>query len=248
MFFFSKKPSSPDYSVLQVDMHSHLLPGIDDGSPDLEISIELIRSMQELGFTKLITTPHIMGDMYPNTPEIISDRLSVVKQELNVQGIQTELDAAAEYFLDETMERRVKNSEPLLALPGNRVLCEFSMLTPTMGVKELIFEMQMQGSQVVIAHPERYGYLQSNKGFYEELKDMGCWFQLNLLSLTSHYGKTVSDLASFLIRNGYYDLVGTDLHNQRHVELLRNPKIGEGLKRVMDQCRIRNNEFVEIRE
>ncbi len=225
-------------------MHSHLLPGIDDGSPDLATTIDLIRCMQGLGFTKLITTPHSMGDMYPNTPEIIRDRLSVVQQELVGQGIQIELHAAAEYFLDEFMERRIKNNDSLLTLPGKRVLCEFSMLTPTVGVKEILFEMQMQGYQVIIAHPERYGYLQSNEGFYEELKDMGCWFQLNLLSLTAHYGKTVSELATYLIRKGYYDLVGTDLHNHRHAELLRDPKIGEGLKRVMGQCRIRNAEIL----
>jgi tyrosine-protein phosphatase YwqE len=218
------------------------LPGIDDGSPDLNTSIELIRSLQALGFSRLITTPHIMGDMYPNTPEIIRERLSVVQQELNLQGIQIELHAAAEYFLDEGMERRISNNESLLSLPSNRVLCEFSMLTPTMGVKEMIFEMQMQGYQVIIAHPERYGYLDTNRGFYEELKDMGCWFQLNFLALTPHYGRTVSDLAAYLIRKGYYDLVSTDLHNHRHAELLRDPKIGEGLKRVMDQCRIRNAE------
>lgn len=248
MFFFSKKPSPPDYSVLRTDMHSHLLPGIDDGSPDLDTSIELIRSLQELGFIKLITTPHIMGDMYPNTPSIIQDRLSAVQEELVKQGISMQLDAAAEYFLDEGMERRIFNNESLLSLPGNRVLCEFSMLTPTMGVKEMIFEMQMQGYQVIIAHPERYVYLESKKGFYEELKDMGCLFQLNLLALTPYYGKTVSALATYLIKKGYYDLLGTDLHNHRHAELLRDPKTGEGLKRVMDHCRIRNAELLEGRE
>jgi tyrosine-protein phosphatase YwqE len=241
VFFFSKKPSPPDYSVLHTDMHAHLLPGIDDGSPDLDTSIELIRSLQELGFSKLITTPHVMGDMYPNSPSIIRERLTSVQQALIRQEISQELDAAAEYFLDEVMERRIRDNEPLLTLPGKRVLCEFSMLTPTMGVKEMIFEMQMQGYQVIIAHPERYVYLGSNKGFYEELKDMGCLFQLNLLALTPHYGKTVSALAAYLIKKGYYDLVGTDLHNHRHAELLRDPKIGEGLKRVMDQCNIRNS-------
>ena len=241
MLFFSKKPAPPDYSVLHTDMHAHLLPGIDDGSPDLDTSIELIRSLQELGFSKLITTPHVMSDMYPNSPSIIREQLTAVQQALIRQEISQELDAAAEYFLDEVMERRIRDNEPLLTLPGKRVLCEFSMLTPTMGVKEMIFEMQMQGYQVIIAHPERYVYLRSNKGFYEELKDMGCLFQLNLLALTPHYGKTVSALAAYLIKKGYYDLVGTDLHNHRHAELLRDPKIGEGLKRVMDQCNIRNS-------
>lgn len=243
MLFFSKKPTPPDYSVLQTDMHSHLLPGIDDGSPDLATSIELVRSLQELGFSKLITTPHVLGDMYPNTPEIIQNSLTLLQDALVDQGISVEMEAAAEYFMDEQLEQRIRNGESLLSLPDKRVLCEFSMLTPTMGVKEMIFEMQMQGYQVIIAHPERYGYLETNKVFYEELKDMGCWFQLNVLSLTPHYGRTVSNLALYLIGRSFYDLVGTDLHNHRHAELLRDPKIGEGLKRVMDQCRIRNIEI-----
>lgn len=225
-------------------MHSHLLPGIDDGAPDLETSLELIRSLRDLGFHTMITTPHIMGDMYPNTPAIIQDRLSVVQQAMANQSIDIKLAAAAEYFLNDQMEKRIQSQEPLLTLPGKRVLCEFSMLTPTMGVKEMLFELQMQGYQPIIAHPERYGYLQSNKGFYEELKDMGCWFQLNLLSLTPHYGRTVSDLATYLIRKGFYDLVGTDLHNQRHVELLGDKKIQTALELVMGSCKIRNSEIV----
>jgi tyrosine-protein phosphatase YwqE len=248
MFFFNKKASSPDFSSIGIDMHSHLLPGIDDGSPDLETSIDLIRSLEDLGFQKLITTPHIMGDMYPNTPEIIQDRLSLVRNAIVDNEIQIELKAAAEYFLDDQMENRIKNNESLLTLPGKRVLCEFSMLTPTMGVKEMVFDMQMRGYQVVIAHPERYVYLESNKGFYEELKDMGCMFQLNLLALGGHYGKTVSSLAQYLIKKGFYDFAATDLHNHRHLELLRDPKIGEGLKRLMEICKIRNSELVESRE
>ena len=169
-----------------IDLHCHLLPGIDDGSPDIDTSLKLIGGLRELGFERLITTPHIMGDMYPNTPAIIGDRLSIVQKMLAGKGMGIEFSAAAEYFLDDQMEQRIQNNEPLLTLSGNRVLCEFSMLTPTMGVKEMIFEMQMQGYQVVIAHPERYVYLETNKGFYEELKDMGCLFQLNFQLLAKY--------------------------------------------------------------
>lgn len=245
MIFFNNKSSSPpDFSRLGVDIHSHLLPGIDDGSPDLDTSIALIRSMRGMGYTRLITTPHIMGDMYPNTPEIIQDRLLMVQQAIAEQEIDLKLEAAAEYFLDDQMERRIHSGEPLLTLPGKRVLCEFSMLTPTIGVKEMLFEMQMQGYTPIIAHPERYVYLDSNKGFYEDLKDMGCLFQLNLLSLTPHYGKAVLNLTNYLVKKRFYDFVGTDMHNERHAELLRDKKLLSALEKVMGTCRIRNAELV----
>jgi tyrosine-protein phosphatase YwqE len=106
----------------------------------------------------------------------------------------------------------------------------------------------MQGYTPIIAHPERYIYLERNRQFYEELRDMGCLFQLNLLALGPHYGKSVTELAGYLSKRGYYDYVGTDLHNVRQLEMLHDPKIGEGLKRVMDQCRIRNAELVGSRD
>src|ERR1051325_5733857 len=98
MFFKKRNKDSGhlDYSVLGVDMHSHLLPGIDDGSPNIESSIRLIRGMKELGYKKLITTPHIMWDMYQNTNEIILGKLEEVRKKLKEENIDIELEAAAE--------------------------------------------------------------------------------------------------------------------------------------------------------
>lgn len=245
MLVFKKKYHSPaDYSLLGTDLHSHLLPGIDDGAPDLETSLTLIRGLRELGFEKLITTPHVMGDIYPNTPEIIREQLLAVQACLTATGASADLQAAAEYFLDDQMAAHVQESKPLLTLAGKYLLCEFSMLSPTMGLKEMIFQLHMQGYQVVLAHPERYVYLEMNKAYFRELKDIGCLFQLNLLSLGSYYGKTVQSLTQYLIKKQYYDFAATDLHNVRQLELLQDPKLGEGLKRLMDSGRIRNRELM----
>jgi tyrosine-protein phosphatase YwqE len=244
MFFFTKKSTAtPDYSVLKTDIHSHLLPGIDDGAPDIDTSLLLIKGLQDLGFQRLYTTPHVMAGMYPNTPEIISERLSMVRASLSGTELEMPFDAAAEYFLDDHMEATIQADHSFLTLPGRYLLCEFSMLTPTMGLKRMIFDLQMKGYRVIIAHPERYVYLQSNKTFYDDLKDMGCDFQLNILSLGIHYGKVVQSLAQYLIKQGYYDFAATDLHHTRHLEMLRDPKIGEGLKMLMDGCPIRNTEI-----
>jgi len=201
-------------------MHSHILPGIDDGARDLENSLTLIRGLAGLGYQKLIATPHIMWDMYRNTPTIINEQLELIRKAVKKEGINIELHAAAEYFLDEHVEEQLRNKKPLLTISGNKVLAEFSMAFPSLNIKDLLFEMQMQGYQPIIAHPERYVYLQRDKTFYDELRETGCLFQLNLLSLTGYYGRTVHELAQYLLKQGYYDLVGTDLHHQGHLDRL----------------------------
>src|SRR4030095_6652575 len=150
---FSKSKSSKikvDFSVLKADMHSHLIPGIDDGSPDIETSLQLIRGMMELGYKKLITTPHVMWDMYRNSRQIILDGIEKVQAAIKAEGLDVEINAAAEYFLDEHVEELVKNKEPLLTISGNMVLVEFSMAHPPMNLKDILFELQMSGYQPVI--------------------------------------------------------------------------------------------------
>ena len=237
------KEAAIDYAVFGTDMHSHLLPGIDDGSPDLATSIELIRGMYDLGYRKLITTPHIMWDMYRNTPKIIEEKLAILRTALKGQGIDIELHAAAEYFLDEHVEDLLRDKEPLLTISENKVLVEFSMAFPSLNIKSILFEMQMQGYQPIIAHPERYTYLLQDKGFYDELRDIGCMFQLNLLSLGTHYGRSVNELANYLLKNNFYDLVGTDLHHGGHLEGLQLIHATPALRHLIDTGKIINKQL-----
>ncbi|MEO8403549.1 MAG: CpsB/CapC family capsule biosynthesis tyrosine phosphatase [Chitinophagaceae bacterium] len=243
---FSKSSAKTDkfnYSVLGTDMHSHILPGIDDGSDGVETSVELIRGLKALGYNKLIATPHIMWDMYRNTPEIVNRQLSLVREAVKKAGIEIEINAAAEYFLDEHVEDLLAKKERLLTVSDNKVLTEFSMAFPSMNIKEILFEMQMQGYQPIIAHPERYIYLQKNKEFYNELKDIGCIFQLNILSLGGHYGKSVMELAHWLLKNGFYTLAGTDLHHGGHLEELGNPRLAAALSKDIDWSKFTNSEL-----
>jgi len=244
-FFSRSKPKGPrfDYSLLNADMHSHLLPGIDDGAEDIEHSLELIKGMRELGYKKLITTPHVMWDMYQNSHEIIRSKLALVQEAVSQQGIDVEIHAAAEYFLDEHVEELLRDKEPLMTISGKMVLAEFSMAFPAMNIKDLLFEMQMQGYQPVIAHPERYIYLERDKEFYSELRDTGCLFQLNLLSLGGHYGRSVTELAQYLLKNGYYNLIGTDLHHGGHLEGLQRFEMIAPLKKLIDEGKILNSQL-----
>jgi tyrosine-protein phosphatase YwqE len=235
-----KESDSFDYSLLKADMHSHLLPGIDDGAPDLSTSIQLINGLMQLGFKKLITTPHIMQDMYPNKRDDILKRYEVLKQHLETEGINVEIGVAAEYFLDDNFKKLLAGKEPLLTFGDNLVLVEFSMASEPFDFKDFLFEMQMQTYRPVIAHPERYIYHEKNKEFFEELKAAGYLFQLNIMSLAGTYGKSVNELARYFIKHEYYDIAGTDLHNFHHLSYLQSPSIVHGLKELVDSGKLIN--------
>jgi tyrosine-protein phosphatase YwqE len=232
-----------DFSLIKTDMHSHILPGIDDGAGDMETSLELISGLKDLGYQKLIATPHIMWDMYRNTPDIIHRKLDEVRNAVKQAGIDIQIEAAAEYFLDEHCEQLLKNKEPLLTMSDKKVLVEFSMAFPPMNIKEVLFELQMQGYQPIIAHPERYTYLSRNKEFYDELKDVGCLFQLNILSLGGGYGKSVLELAQYLLKNNFYTILGTDLHHSGHLDGLGDPRLAGILAKNIDMGKLINKEL-----
>lgn len=238
-----KRDSVIDFAALGADMHSHLLPGIDDGAPDMETSLELIRGLQDLGYKKIVTTPHILWDMYKNTPEIINEKLGLVRKALKENDIDIEIHAAAEYFLDDHMAQLIHNKEPLLTVKDNWVLVEFSVMHMSINMKEILFDLQVSGYQPILAHPERYAYLSHDRGIFDELKSNGVYFQLNLLSVSGNYGRTVMELSQHFLKKGYYDLVGTDMHHIGHLERLRNLKIPADLQELMESGRLLNSQL-----
>lgn len=241
MFFLKKKNNeAANFKWLNADMHSHLLPGIDDGSPDINTSIGLIKGFADLGYQKIIATPHILWELYPNTTEIIEKKRDEVKKAIEEAGINIELRAAAEYFIDDYFAEELKKKTPLLTISDNIVLVEFSMITVPLDLNEILFEMQMQGYQPVLAHPERYTYLMRKKEFFDQLKDAGCLFQLNLLSLSGYYGESVQTLADYLLKKNYYDFAGTDLHHERHLSLLQKIPASQ-IKRLQDAGTLKNH-------
>lgn len=241
MFLFKKKAALTDLGWLATDLHSHLLPGIDDGSQDMETSIELLRGFKALGFEKVITTPHIFQEIYPNTPDNIRLKKEELAGAMKTAGITIELSAAAEYFIDEHFQQALLEKQPLLTLKDNIVLVEFSMLTAPMDLMDVFFQMQLQGYQPLIAHPERYVYLQHRKPFFDELKNSGCLFQLNLLSLTPHYGTTVQALAEYLLKKEMYDYAGTDMHGEKHLQALQRLAAAPLYARLKDSGQLKNH-------
>ncbi len=235
MFFFRKKiKRTPDLSWLSTDMHAHLLPGIDDGARDEAASLELIRGLAELGYKKLVATPHVLWEVYPNTPEIIGEKLVQTRKLVQEAGIDIQLNAAAEYYIDDYFAELLAQKANLLTLHGKLVLTEFSMVTAPFDLQQVFFEVQILGYQPVLAHPERYVYLSRNKEVFEQLRDAGVYFQLNLLSLAGYYGRGVQELAQYLLEQGYYHLAGTDLHSARQLELLQKFAASPTIDRLRD--------------
>lgn len=209
-----------DLSWMQVDMHSHLIPGIDDGSKTMEESLELIRRLSGYGLRKLITTPHIMSEYYRNNPEIINMGLSDLRKAVKGEGIEIEIEAAAEYYMDEIFLEKIKSGEELLTFGPKHILVETGFINKPQMLLETFFQLEMAGYKPIFAHPERYQYLLGDKQLLEDLADRQICFQMNLLSLTGFYSKQVKDFAEMLLERGLVKLFGTDCHNPRYLDML----------------------------
>jgi tyrosine-protein phosphatase YwqE len=241
--FFEKTDLTPaDLSVLQTDIHSHLLFGIDDGAENLDNSIQLIEELMGFGYKKFITTPHIMGDFYRNSPETILPKLEAVRKELADRKLDVIIEAAAEYYLDYEFEEKLENGN-LLTFGGNKLLFELSFINAPESLDGSIFRMQAKGYQPVLAHPERYLYWLGKWDRLESLRDRGVWFQINLLSIMGHYGGPCKKFAEDLIDRGWVELLGSDLHNLKHIETFKRAISDKYLKKALALPSIQNSRY-----
>lgn len=221
--FFKKKEvllEPLDFSVFGTDVHSHLIPGIDDGAKTMDDAIELITELKNLGFKKIITTPHIMCDFYQNTPEIINSGLKEVQEELTKRNLNIPMGAAAEYNLDAEFESKVE-AKNLLTFGDNHVLFELQFFAEPSNLATAIFKMQTKEYRPILAHVERYSYWHKDLGKIKELREKQVLLQLNINSLTGFYGPEVKQAAEWMIDNNLVDMVGSDCHHLGHIDLLK---------------------------
>lgn len=216
--FFKSKPILKDLlDGSFVDIHSHVLPGIDDGAQTISNSITLATSLQKIGVSQIITTPHINHYVWNNSPEIIKSKLQETQEAFVANNIQTPIRSAAEYFIDDWFTDHFKE-EKLLTLKDNYVLVEMSYLNAPLTLYKTIFELQVAGYIPVLAHPERYTFFHKKFDEYKKLKDAGCLFQLNLLATVEYYGSKIANTADKLLKKGMYDFCGTDVHHKNHIK------------------------------
>lgn len=222
--FFKKKapktemdtPSSVlDFSFLELDMHSHLVPGIDDGAKQLDDSVRFVEALFALGIRKIITTPHIHGEMYDNDTAKVQKHFQPLKDYVAAHLPEMHIQVSAEYFLDNYFLNEVL-PKGLMPFGDNNVLVEVSMAGWNRNFNDILFAVQANGYHPILAHPERYVY-ETNFSVYEKLKSKGVCLQMNLLSIMGYYGKTIQQNAEKLMAMGFYDYCGTDLHHERHL-------------------------------
>ena len=235
-------PEPVNLGLLHTDLHSHLIPGIDDGSKTMEDSITLIRAMWDMGYRKMITTPHIMADYYRNTPEIILSGLEKLRAELKKQNIGMEIEAAAEYMIDDAFMEKVEAGN-LLTFGDDFVLVELSYIEEHPNLKSIFFELQTRGYQIVLAHPERYRYWHHTFEKYQSLHDQGIFLQLNINSLTGWYSPESKKIAEKLIQNNLIRFLGSDLHNQNYLQELQRSRYEPIMKKLLTNPKIWNNKL-----
>lgn len=242
MFSFLK--SKPTLAAVipnnYVDIHSHVLPGIDDGAKNIKDSQFLLEAMIGFGFKKCITSPHTMANVYDNSIKTINEAKKTVENELSDLAQKLNLNAASEYFIDENFIQNFK-SNPLLTLKDNYVLVEMSFLNPPIQLHEYLFELQLAGYQPVLAHPERYSFYHSNFKDFEKLKKMGLKFQLNLLSSVGYYGPEVTKTSDKLLKEGFIDFTGSDIHHKQHIDSFQRKIVIKEIKAL--ETALENNQF-----
>jgi protein-tyrosine phosphatase len=237
MLFFNKpkiilKDLIPDNHI---DIHSHLLPGIDDGAQTIDDTLFLLESLKKMGVSNFITTPHIFSGIWDNT----KDKIQALEVETNSNN-NTIFKAAAEYLMNDHFISLFQKGE-ILTLKDNYVLVEMSYLNPPIQLFDIIFELQVAGYKPVLAHPERYTFYHNNFDQYQKLKNVGCLFQLNLLSTVGYYGREVTQTAEKLLQKGLIDFVGSDVHHKKHIDSFDNKILIKDLQPLKEA--FLNNQF-----
>ena len=239
------KPKKPDFKwPVTVDMHCHILPGIDDGSPDVGTSLELLDKLSTLGYSHIICTPHVLPGLYPNNAESIQSAFNTLNAAIKRNNSPVKIKASGEYMLDDVFLKNLEKGEKLLPLANKILLTEFSFFQPPPNLKEICFGLLTNGYQPILAHPERYPYYYNDTRIFHFLKDLGFAFQLNLLSLTGQYGASTVNTAKYLIKEKLYDYLGTDLHHHTHLSSLQHPAMQHTISQFIPNYFFKNAELL----
>ncbi len=227
-----------NYKSVMVDMHSHVLPGIDDGAQTVQQSVTLVKAMMGLGIKKIIATPHIMADFYKNTPQTINHALDILRAELKRLEIDIVVEAAAEHYFDETFQQLV-DKRGLMTMGDNYVLFEYSFIDPPPNAYTVIQKMIEWGDyKPILAHPERYSYMSLDA--IADLRSWGCNAQLNTISLTGYYGKDAKKKAENMIDMQLVDFISSDMHHLRHAAAFRDALSTPYIKKVLFDYPLKN--------
>jgi len=249
MFSFLKskpKTARPIFAPLVTDMHCHLLPRVDDGSKSEDESVTCLRVMKAAGFKSSIFTPHYQVPRFPNVEEDILDRFANLKLDIaahgNYEGPSLE-GIAGEYRVDSGFNDRIA-SDKFLLIGGKYLLAEFSLHQQVIGLDQVMFDLQMKNYDIILAHPERYPYYSSSSHVLQHYKDMGVYFQVNILSLSGFYGEGPKRKAFEMIENGWVEFLGTDMHNTLYAQALIDATHDHKIEKLLEKHTFMNSQLL----
>ena len=239
-FFKRKYEPRPIFAALGTDMHCHLVPKVDDGSKCVEESVECLNTLKSVGYNKVIITPHFQTPRFENDEDDIRRRYDELKKQAIEAGVEIEMaGVGGEYRIDSGFQKRLDNPR-FLQVGGKYVLVEFSLHQQMMGCDEMIFDMQMKGYEVILAHPERYPYLNVHGTRMEQLKNQGVYFQTNVLSLGGFYGEEAKKRAYQMIERGWVEFMGTDTHNTMYAQALVDLSHDRKVEKILEKYEFMN--------
>lgn len=216
---FRNKPENDDRLFFSTDLHCHVLPGIDDGAPTVEKGVELVKALKRWGIDRIIATPHVAEDVFPNTIDTITPAIDSLRHALDEAGIEVDLSHSAEFRIDDHALTQIA-TKTIPTMPGNRLLVENSFIQEPWNLDKTLFQLKVQGYRLILAHPERYAYYHGNRSRLSALHANGMDFQINVLSLAGYYGKEIKGMVEWLIDNNLVEYIGTDIHRQEHIEAI----------------------------
>lgn len=242
MFGLFKKKET--FAPLVVDMHCHLLPNVDDGSSNIEETIRCLKAMYGVGYRKIFLTPHFQA-RYPNNEDDIKKRFETLKKAIANSGekdLPTVVGIAGEYRFDPAFAR-MPGVDNVLTLPGKILLCEFSLHNNDYMPLDIFAEYIKLGYKLILAHPERYPYLNTHSTEVKKMRDMGMAFQVNILSLNNFYGESAMRKGFEYIEKGYSEYLGTDTHNMRYIQALLNTAENKEVQKLFKKFTFKNSEL-----
>ena len=240
------KMSDFDFGQVAVDFHSHLIPSVDDGVQSIEDTAAILQVLYNHGYKKIFTSPHIMGEKYTNRKSDLLERLELIRQHDLVKEIPIDIDVIAEYLLDEQFEDLLKDND-FLTIQDKYILIETSMNCDFPFVRDYVYELRKKGYKPILAHPERYRYIHSEKDaleVYQNMLDWGIEFQLNLFSLVGIFGAEARKTAEMLIDNELYTYACSDIHRPSQLVHFEELKQNKYLHSMLETNQINNNNFL----